>query len=187
MDRREQIRKAAVNVIAEKGFYEATTQLIADEAGISVGTIYNYFRTKEEILEYIFKVECNRRINLLEALIDTDSSVEDKLRAFFEMHFEEIRKNPALSKLMVQEFRFSVKDEYSHIRDMLFQAPKLLAKIIDGSGDERDAYRTQIIGTAILGSIQALTTRFLFEEDDVTDSDVSMIIQELVALFSQRE
>ncbi len=183
MDRREQIRRAAVEVIAEKGFYEATTQMIADEAGISVGTIYNYFRTKEEILGYIFKVECNRRISFLETLTEEEKSVKEKLRAFFSLHFQEIRRSPSLSKLMLQEFKFSVRDEFKPVKDLVFQIPQLLAQIINT--EERNHDKAQILGTVILGAIQALTTRFLFQEDDITDSDLNIIVEDLVNLFSR--
>lgn len=48
--RRAQILEAAAKVFAEKGFQQATISEIAAEAGVSEGTIYNYFRSKEELL-----------------------------------------------------------------------------------------------------------------------------------------
>ena len=49
-DRRNQILEAALKVFAEKGFKGATNQAIADEAGISPGLIYRYFKNKEDLL-----------------------------------------------------------------------------------------------------------------------------------------
>jgi len=48
--RREQILGAATRVFAEKGFGRATTREVAREAGVSEGTIYNYFEDKESLL-----------------------------------------------------------------------------------------------------------------------------------------
>jgi AcrR family transcriptional regulator len=48
--RRRQILMGAAQVFAEKGFHKATTKEIAKAAGISEGTIYNYFDTKRELL-----------------------------------------------------------------------------------------------------------------------------------------
>jgi AcrR family transcriptional regulator len=48
--RRAQILHAAGKVFAEKGFHRATIPDIAKEAGIAVGTIYNYFKTKTDLL-----------------------------------------------------------------------------------------------------------------------------------------
>ncbi len=49
-DRREQIIQAAIRVFAEKGFHEATVRDIGREAQLTQGTLYNYVRTKEDIL-----------------------------------------------------------------------------------------------------------------------------------------
>ncbi len=49
-DRREQILEAAVRVFAQKGFDKATNKDIAQEAGITAGLIYHYFKSKEELL-----------------------------------------------------------------------------------------------------------------------------------------
>jgi AcrR family transcriptional regulator len=48
--RREQILEAAVKVFSEKGFRAAKMQEVANAAGISNGTVYNYFRSKDEVL-----------------------------------------------------------------------------------------------------------------------------------------
>jgi AcrR family transcriptional regulator len=48
--RREQILEAAVKVFAEKGFRAAKMQEVANAAGVANGTVYNYFRSKDEVL-----------------------------------------------------------------------------------------------------------------------------------------
>jgi len=50
-DRREQIVEAAVRIFAQKGFDKATNNDIAQEAGITAGLIYHYFKSKEELLK----------------------------------------------------------------------------------------------------------------------------------------
>jgi len=67
-EKKEQIRDAAVDVISENGFYNTRMQDIADEAGLAVGTIYNYFSNKDDVLEYIFKVEMERRMEIMKDL-----------------------------------------------------------------------------------------------------------------------
>ena len=48
--RREQILEAAAKVFAEKGFHAAKMQEVANVAGVSNGTVYNYYRSKDEVL-----------------------------------------------------------------------------------------------------------------------------------------
>ncbi len=64
--RREQIVEAATRVFAEKGFRRATTREVAREAGVSEGTIYNYFEGKDALL-----------MAILERLNETERRAED--------------------------------------------------------------------------------------------------------------
>ncbi|MBK5261125.1 MAG: helix-turn-helix transcriptional regulator, partial [Peptostreptococcaceae bacterium] len=64
MSKKELIRVAAVKIIADEGFFSATTDKIAKESGMAVGTIYNYFSNKEDILRYILDVEFQKRYEL---------------------------------------------------------------------------------------------------------------------------
>jgi len=64
--RREQILEAATRVFAEKGFRRATTREVAREAGVSEGTIYNYFEDKDALL-----------VAILDGLNETERRAED--------------------------------------------------------------------------------------------------------------
>ena len=51
--RRQQILQASIRLFREKGFHRATTREIAQTAGFSIGTLYDYVRTKEDVLYLI--------------------------------------------------------------------------------------------------------------------------------------
>ena len=72
--RREQILEAATRVFAEKGFRRATTREVAREAGVSEGTIYNYFEDKDALLMAIMDGlnETERRAEDFEEGLATD-------------------------------------------------------------------------------------------------------------------
>jgi AcrR family transcriptional regulator len=72
--RREQILEAATRVFAEKGFRRATTREVAREAGVSEGTIYNYFEDKDALLIAIMDLlnETGRRAEDFEEGLATD-------------------------------------------------------------------------------------------------------------------
>src|SRR5215213_123176 len=82
--RREQILGAATRIFAEKGFSRATTREVAREAGVSEGTIYNYFEDKDALLMAILEVlnETERRAEDFEEGLATDFEgfVEEYLR-----------------------------------------------------------------------------------------------------------
>ena len=82
--RRDQILDAATRVFAQKGFSRATTREVAREAGVSEGTIYNYFEDKDALLMAILDVlnETERRAEDFEEGLATDFEgfVEEYLR-----------------------------------------------------------------------------------------------------------
>ena len=53
-NKRDAIIKAAMEVIAEHGFHQSSTSLIAKRAGVRSGTIYHYFKNKDVLIEQIF-------------------------------------------------------------------------------------------------------------------------------------
>jgi AcrR family transcriptional regulator len=116
--RRAQILDAAATVFAEKGFHRATTKEIASAAGVSEGTIYNYFDSKEDLLIGIMT-----RLAELESLDEElMGSLRSDVRAFFVSMFRhrmgriqqgqemlqavlpEVMVNPELRKGFYQQF-----------------------------------------------------------------------------------
>src|SRR5699024_5898940 len=59
----QQIIEAAVKVIAENGYYASQVSKIAKEAGVADGTIYLYFKNKEDVLVSVFEEKMGQFIN----------------------------------------------------------------------------------------------------------------------------
>jgi len=80
MTTEERIRGAAIRVFSREGFHRSRMQEIALEAGLAVGTIYNYFKSKEELLISLFEEEFEARLSFLEELQRTSSPLRETLR-----------------------------------------------------------------------------------------------------------
>ena len=88
--RREQIIDAATRVFAEKGFRRATTREVARAAGVSEGTIYNYFEDKDALLLAILD-----RLNATERrAADFEEGMATDFRGFLEVY---LRRRMSLS------------------------------------------------------------------------------------------
>ena len=109
-DKKERIREAAIKVMAETGFFNTKTSSVAEEAGVAVGTIYNYFRSKDEILEYIFAVELKKRLTILNRLRESTEGFWGKLDRFLSYHFQEIIKQPEIGRILVREKEYPRKN-----------------------------------------------------------------------------
>ncbi|HVG23745.1 MAG TPA: helix-turn-helix domain-containing protein [Thermoanaerobaculia bacterium] len=75
------IQDATMRVIARKGMAAATIQEIADEAGVAKGTIYLYFRDREELVEKTFESAMSQLLEKVDAAIASNDTFEGKIRA----------------------------------------------------------------------------------------------------------
>jgi len=95
-EKKLEIMKTALNLFAKKGFYNTTIADIAREMGMSVGNMYNYFTSKEqlakELLIYTSKVfgEELKKINEL------DISTKEKIKKIVEIYFKKAKEEPEL-------------------------------------------------------------------------------------------
>ncbi|MDC3414950.1 TetR/AcrR family transcriptional regulator [Aquibacillus sp. 3ASR75-11] len=87
--RRDQMIKGAVTLFIEKGFHRTTTREIAKASGFSIGTLYEYIRTKEDVLFLVVDSIYMRVKERMEALFDTEtasiSSLVDAVRSYFQL------------------------------------------------------------------------------------------------------
>ncbi|MBR2566089.1 MAG: TetR/AcrR family transcriptional regulator, partial [Paenibacillus sp.] len=85
-DKSEAILDAAYGIFGSKGFYETKMSDIADEAGIAKGTIYLYFKSKEQLFVAVSKRDCNSFISRLDYALQSQENTGDKLGAIAKTH-----------------------------------------------------------------------------------------------------
>lgn len=91
-ERKDQILDAASEVFADKGVHETRMDDIVKESGLSKGTLYWYFKSKDEIVLSIFERMFSREFQELENLVDTDGSATERMLYFAERASEDIRR-----------------------------------------------------------------------------------------------
>jgi TetR/AcrR family fatty acid metabolism transcriptional regulator len=101
----QQIIDAAIRVFARNGYYNSRVSDIAREAGIASGTIYLYFKTKEEILVTLFREQMASFVAYLRREIAPIPEPEARLRRLVRLHFTVLEQNPALAEVVQVELR----------------------------------------------------------------------------------
>jgi TetR/AcrR family fatty acid metabolism transcriptional regulator len=104
-DKPQHIIEAAIRVFARNGYYNSRVSDIAREAGIASGTIYLYFRTKEEILVTLFRDKMAAFVAQLRQEIAGEPDPVAKIRRLVAMHFTVLEQNPALAEVVQVELR----------------------------------------------------------------------------------
>jgi TetR/AcrR family fatty acid metabolism transcriptional regulator len=104
-DKHQQIIDAAVRVFARNGYYNSRVADIAREAGIASGTIYLYFKTKDEILVTLFREKMAEFVAGVRKAISAEPDAVAKLRRLVALHFQILEENPDLAEVVQVELR----------------------------------------------------------------------------------
>jgi TetR/AcrR family transcriptional regulator, fatty acid metabolism regulator protein len=114
-----QIIDAAVIVIAENGYHQAQVSKIAKEAGVADGTIYLYFKNKEDILISVFREKMAIFITNLREVLDKDLDTSERLLKMIANHFRVLHEDRHLAIVTQLELRQSGKKLRLRINEVL--------------------------------------------------------------------
>lgn len=161
-DMKERIREAAILVMSEQGFHLTTTDAIAKEAGCSVGTIYNYFRNKNDILSYIFEVEKETMEDIFRELESQTLSVPETIKQFFQCYYERIISNVRVGKIIFDESNRFTQGLNDEVISWLFMIDGFFQEMLQRGikeGTVKPDINLSICSAAIMGAINSTAIR----------------------------
>ncbi|QHE54341.1 TetR/AcrR family transcriptional regulator [Pontibacillus sp. HMF3514] len=162
-----QIIDAAVEVIAENGYHSSQVSKIAKKAGVADGTIYLYFKNKEDILVSLFQEKMGQFISSIEDEIQTKSNAKQKLLTLIEMHYSQLTKNHHLAIVTQLELRQSNKELRLMINDVLKPYLELIDQIVQEGMDEKlfdSSLDLRIIRQMIFGTLDETVTNWVMND-----------------------
>lgn len=114
-DKREAILRAAIKVFARNGYFNSKVSDIAGEAGIADGTVYLYFKSKEEVLHSVFDRAMEEFISEGKKEIAEIDDVKEKLRRIAQLHLQKLSADRDAAIVFQVELRGSTKfmEEFS--------------------------------------------------------------------------
>ncbi|WP_404453767.1 TetR/AcrR family transcriptional regulator [Oceanobacillus kapialis] len=162
-----QIIEAAVEVIAENGYHASQVSKIAKKAGVADGTIYLYFKNKEDILVSVFEEKMGQFIEKTEMTIEQKENANEKLLALIEMHFQQLASNPLLAVVTQLELRQS----NPALRIKINQVLKPYLIVIDGiikegmqDGTFRKDLNLRLVRQMIFGTLDETVTNWVMKD-----------------------
>ena len=166
-DKREAILRAAIKVFAQKGYFNSKVADIAVEAGIADGTVYLYFKSKDEILHSIFDRAMEDFISEGRREIAEIEEPEKRLRRIAELHLEKLGADRDLAIVFQVELRGSTKfmEEFSAagFADYL----KIIQLTIE-DGQKSGVFRKDlkpVVGAKILyGALDEMVTNWILSK-----------------------
>lgn len=159
-DKRDRILKAAVKVFAKNGFHATRVSEVAKAAGVADGTIYLYFKSKEELLVSLFEDRVSKLLAFMSESLPKLESAPERLRAVIDMQLGLLEGERDLAEVVTVIIRQSTRLMKE------FAAPKFLAyldaiaKIVQEgqqSGDFRPDVSPHIVARAVFGALDGIT------------------------------
>jgi TetR/AcrR family fatty acid metabolism transcriptional regulator len=167
--KRERILRAAVDVFAEHGYFNAKVAQIAKAAGVADGTIYLYFDGKEDLLVTIFREHTRNYLQKLEQLMANVNRAEERLRIAVKHHLETLGRDRALAVVSQVELRHSLKFMSLLSQQEVADYLNIIRKIVEGGQQEGVFRRTvhpQLVAKAIFGVLDEMVTSWMLSEKD---------------------
>jgi TetR/AcrR family fatty acid metabolism transcriptional regulator len=160
--KKQLILKVASEVFAERGFRGATISQIAKKANIAEGSIYDYFKNKEDLL---FSIPEERMENYLSGLrlhLKGIKGALAKLRKLIWYHLDFYEKNQDYTRILLLDLRQNPRFSQSRAYRMIRQYSKVILEIIE-EGKKENEIRKEVddylLRDLLLGTIEHLSIR----------------------------
>jgi TetR/AcrR family fatty acid metabolism transcriptional regulator len=184
-DRRQELLDAAVQVFARKGFRAARVGDIAEQAGVAHGLLYHYFRSKDEVLETIFRDTWQLLVAETERIEESGAPLPEQLRRFARIYLGSWLATPELIGVLVREIARS--PQVGETVDEIGGVFRVLARMIDVArdrGEVRADCDPTLAAWAVYGALEEILTGWVLGQLPREEEDVERAIATVVAVAS---
>jgi AcrR family transcriptional regulator len=180
-DRRGELVEAAVQVFARKGFHASRVSDVAQEAGVAHGLLYHYFRSKDEVLETIFRETWSALIAETHRIETSGVSLRESLRRFARIYLGSWLVTPDLVRVLVREVARSpeVGDRVEEIRG-LFTALQRVIEAAGRRGELRAGVDPVFAAWVFYGALEEILTGWVLGQLPGEEADVERAVDTVV-------
>lgn len=156
--RRASILEAAAAVFSEKGFHAATMEEIATRAGIGKSTVYEYFESKEDLFQEMFRAGIDNYLAAMRGRLKQPCSVRDVLTAVAVAHFKFIMEHGDLARIFSDERWLPSSRMRKWLQRLRERKIAMVAELIRQGMDEGEfcPVDTRLAAEVFLGALGAI-------------------------------
>jgi TetR/AcrR family fatty acid metabolism transcriptional regulator len=167
IDKREAILRAAIRVFARNGYFNSKVADIARAADVADGTVYLYFKSKEEILHSIFDQNMAEAMTACRKLIEKLHDPREKLRRIAVLHLERLGADRDLAVVFQVELRGSTKFMQEFSAAGFADYLDLLCKIFEEgqrAGVFRKDLNAKVVSKILFGALDEMATNWIISK-----------------------
>lgn len=164
-DKYQTILEAAIRVFARSGYHSSTVSQIAREAGVADGTIYLYFKNKDDILENFFSYKTALVFDRFKEEVGLADNALEKLQKLIYRHLSEFEQNRDMAVVYQTETRIRRRVSDAKIKEMSDMYFGLVSEIITQGQKEgviRSNLHIPLVKQLIIGAVDEVITSWLY-------------------------
>jgi TetR/AcrR family transcriptional regulator, fatty acid metabolism regulator protein len=181
-DKPQQIIEAAVRVFARKGYYNSRVSDIAREAGIAAGTIYLYFKTKDDILVTLFRDKMAEFVDALRKAIANEPDAASKVRRLVSLHFSLLEEDPDLAEVLQVELRQGQKFFRGASGQEIGAYFSLIGSVLEegvGEGRFRSGVSVKVATKMLFGAMDQMATSWVLGKRGYRLVDTANVVADI--------
>jgi TetR/AcrR family fatty acid metabolism transcriptional regulator len=182
-DKYRRILEAAVKVFAQQGYHQSTISQIAKEAGVADGTIYLYFKNKDDILVQFFNFKTKQAFERFREEVDGAGNAIEKLGNLIRRHLAEFQRDRDMAIVYQMETHQISRPAEVQIKDMSKMYLDIISEIVESGQQEgiirRDLY-VGLVKRFIIGAVDEVINTWLHSGGGY---DLVTMAEPLVDLF----
>ncbi|MDH4283571.1 MAG: TetR/AcrR family transcriptional regulator [Myxococcales bacterium] len=168
-EKRDRILKAAVKVFAKSGFYATRVSEIAKAAGVADGTIYLYFKNKDDVLITIFEDGITQLLAILREVAESDEPFENRISRIIELQLGLLEDQRDLAEVITVNLRQSSRLLKQYAAPLFMQYIDVIAGVVR-EGQEQGAFRRdlnpRVVARSLFGALDAILLTWALGEGD---------------------
>lgn len=166
-EKRDRILRAAVKIFSRKGFFNSKVSEIARAAEVADGTIYLYFRNKDDLLISLFEEKMGEVVADVRRRIAVGGDALEKLRIFIENHMDLLERESGLVEVLQVELRQSTKFMKDYTPVKFFEYLEVISDILEEGkrqGVLRPDLNVSVARRAIFGALDELSLTYILSK-----------------------
>ena len=168
-DKRDRILKAAVKVFAKNGFYATRVSELAKAAGVADGTIYLYFKNKDDVLITIFEDGIQQLLAILREVAAAEEPFEARIKRIIELQLGLLEDQRDLAEVITVNLRQSSTLLKQYAAPLFMEYIDVIAGLIR-EGQKQGAFRkdvnARVAARSLFGALDAILLTWALGEAD---------------------
>ena len=162
--KRERILRAAIKIFSQKGFFSSRVSEIARSAGVADGTIYLYFKNKDDLLISLFEEKMAEVVADVREQVAAGEGALPRLRIFIENHMNLLVREAGLIEVLQVELRQSNKFMKEYVPVKFLEYLEVISEILElgkREGTFRQDLNVTVARRAVFGALDEIALAYV--------------------------